>query len=548
MSLPREIKILGRTYQVPVTVVDRIVNWIDPVRGSARFMGRAQMAIAGGYTGARRDRKQTSSWRPGDGDADTVILPDLPTLRERTRDLERNSPIASGAIATKVTCVVGSGLKPRACIDRDILAGLTDHQADAWERAAEREFRLATSGKDFDIEGGHSFLASQDLVFRNVLSAGDIFVNLPRKPRPNNPYTLRANFIEADRVCNPQFKSDTQELVAGIGKDADGAPKEIHVAKFHPGNLRTTQKREWYPPIPIFNARGERQVLHPYFKKRPGQTRGVPDIAPVVEMLKQFSNYTDSELHAAVVSSLLTVFVKSPSGSPNISMPGPNGQVQSQTQINTDGLELGSGAILGLLPGEEIEIVDPKRPNTAAESFLRAMAEQIGVAIELPYEILLKHFTASYSAARAALLEAWRFFLRSRSWLAEEYCQPIWEAVITEAVARGRLAAPGFFTDPLVRMAYLGCEWTGDSMGQIQPVQEVEAAEMKVKAGFSTKAKETASLTGGDWERDEKQRAKEQKIEAPRIAAQIAVETPPTAPAAPTPDNNADDKPDLEAA
>jgi lambda family phage portal protein len=266
-------------------------------------------------------------------------------------------------------------------------------------------------------------------------------------------------------------------------------------------------------------------------------------------MLKQFANYTDSELHAAVVSSLLTVFVKSPTGSPNISMSGPNGQVQSQTQINTDGLELGSGAILGLAPGEEIEIVDPKRPNTAAESFLRAMAEQIGVAIELPYEILLKHFTASYSAARAALLEAWRFFLRSRSWLAEEYCQPIWEAVITEAVARGRLAAPGFFTDPLVRMAYLGCEWTGDSMGQIQPVQEVEAAAMKVKEGFSTKAKETASLTGGDWERDEKQRAKEQKIEAPRIAAQIAVETPPTAPAAPTPDdNNADDKPDLEAA
>lgn len=549
MSLPQEIKILGRTYQVPVTVIDRLVNWIDPVRGSARFMGRAQMAIAGGYTGARRDRKQTSSWRPGDGDADTVILPDLPTLRDRTRDLERNSPIAAGAIATKVTCVVGTGLKPHACIDREILTGLTEEQADKWERHAEREFRLATSGKDFDIERGHSFLASQDLVFRSVLSAGDIFVNLPRKPRPGNPYTLRTNFIEADRVCNPQFKIDTPELVAGIGKDADGAPKEIHVAKFHPGNLRYTQKREWYPPIQIYNDRGERQVLHIYRKLRPGQTRGVPDLAPVVEMLKQFANYTDSELHAAVVSSLLTVFVKSPSGSPNIAMPGPDGQVQSQSKIDTDGMELGSGAVLGLFPGEEIETVDPKRPNTAAESFLRAMAEQIGVAVELPYELLLKHFTASFSAARAALLEAWRFFLRSRSWLAEEYCQPIWETVITEAIARGRLAAPGFFNDPLIRMAYLGCEWTGDSMGQIRPMEEVQAAALKVKEGFSTKAKETAGLTGGDWERDERQRAKEQKIEAPRLAAQIATETPPASPVAPEPDDgNADDKPDLEAA
>jgi lambda family phage portal protein len=548
-ALPTEIKVLGRTYQVPITTVDRIVNWFDPVRGHARFMGRAQMAISGGYTGARRDRKQTSTWRPGDGDADTVILPDLPTLRDRTRDLERNSPIAAGAISTKVTCVVGSGLTPHSCIDRDVLTGLTDDQADAWQRAAEREFRLATSGKDFDIERGHSFPSSQDLVFRSVLSAGDIFVNMPRRSRPGNPYTLRLNFIEADRVCNPQFKVDTPELVAGIGKDADGAPKEIHVAKFHPGNLRYTQKREWYPPIPIYNARGERQVLHIYRKLRPGQTRGVPDLAPVVEMLKSITNYTDSELHAAVVSSLFTVFVKSASGSPNIMMSGVNGTTQTQTQINTNGLELGSGNVLGLFPNEDITFADPKRPNTAAGEFLRNMAEQVGVAIELPYELLLKHFTASYSAARAALLEAWRFFLRSRAWLAEEYCQPIWEAVITEAVIRGRLAAPGFLADPLVRMAYLGCEWVGDSMGQIQPVQEVEAAALRVKEGFSTKAKETIALTGGDWERDEKQRAKEQKIEGPRIAARMATETPP---APPVPrdekDDEADDKPDLEAA
>ncbi|MCP3177295.1 phage portal protein [Desulfuromonas sp. KJ2020] len=499
--------------EVKQTLLDRFVSYFNPVRGAERLQARAMLAIAGGYTGGRRDRRQTAAWKPGDGDADSAILPDLAILRDRSRDLERNSPLAAGAINTKVTCIVGSGLKPRASIDRDILKGLTEEQADAWERAAEREFRLATSGEDFDLACGHNFFDSQDLVLRSVLSAGDIFVNLPRKARPNNPYTLRVQFIEGDRVCNENFAHDNDNLVAGVEKGEEGAPVRYHVAKFHPGNMRYVKKREWVK-LDAFDSNGRRKVLHIYRKLRPGQTRGVPDLATVIELLKQISNYTDSELHAAVVSSLFTVFIKSQTGQANLTPQTSTGTAAAK-QINTDGMELGSGNILGLFPNEDVVFADPKRPNTAAEAFLRAMAEQVGVALELPYELLVKHFTASYSAAQAALLEAWRFFMRSRTWLARVYCQPIWEMVISEAVARGRLSAPGFFNDPLVRMAYLGCDWIGDAMGQINEENAVAAAEKRVEAGFSTKARETVLLTGGDWERDERQRQKEARISGP---------------------------------
>jgi|LGOV01.1.fsa_nt_gb lambda family phage portal protein len=509
--------------EIKTTLLDKAIGYFAPVKGAQRLQARMAMAIAGGYTGARTDRRQTYNWGLRDSDADSAILGDLPTLRARSRDLERNAPLAAGAINTKVTSIVGTGLKPRAAIDRDILKGLTEEQADAWERAAEREFKLATSSADFDIERGHGFLASQALVLRGVLSAGDIFVNLPRKARPGNPYNLRINFIEADRVCNPDGKPDTATLVAGIDKDADGAPVRCHVTKHHPGNLRNAKKRQW-TPLEFYNKSGRCQVLHIYRKLRPGQTRGVPDLAPVIELLKQYSKYTDHEVQAAVVSSLFTVFVRNATGSPQISMPAVGGTSQTQDQIDTEGMELGAGSVVGLLPGEDITIADPNRPNTAAEAFLNAMAQQIGVAIELPVELLVKHFTSSYSASRAALLEAWRFFMTARTWLADQYCQPIWETVITEAVARGRLAAPGFFTDPLVRMAYLGCEWTGDAMGQLNPVQEVNAAKIKIETGLSTKSRETAALNGGDWERDEKQRAKEQKVEAARLPAEPTTE------------------------
>lgn len=501
---------------VKANLVDRFVGFFDPVKGVKRLQARQAMAIVGGYKGARKDRRQTSSWRASDGDADSVILPDLPVLRDRSRDLERNSPLAGGAINTKVTSVVGTGLKPRASIDRDVLAGLTEEQADAWERAAEREFRLATSGKDFDTEKSFSFSGSQDLVFRAVLSSGDILVNLPRKARKGNPYNLRINLVESDRICNEDFKQDTDTLIAGVEKDADGAPVRYHVAKFHPGNYRNIKNRTWMK-LDAYDKQGRPAALHLFFKRRPGQTRGVPDLAPVVELIKQLTTYTDNEIMAGVINSLLTVFVKSVTGSPNIQMqPQTGSSSQTQSQINTDGLELGAGSIVGLFPDEDIEIVDGKRPNNAADAFLGVMAEQIGANLEIGKELLLKHFTASYSASRAALLEAWRYFLKSRSWLAAEYCQPIWNLVISDAVAMGRLSAPGFFSDPMVRMAYLGCDWIGDSMGQLNPKVEVDAAAARVENGFSTKAKETAALTGGDWEKDERQRVKESRMEANR--------------------------------
>ena len=158
---------------------------------------------------------------------------------------------------------------------------------------------------------------------------------------------------------------------------------------------------------------------------------------------------------------------------------------------------------------KDISVADPKRPNTAFDPFVLAILRQTGVALELPFEVLVKHFTASYSAARAALLEAWKFFMTRRYWLSVNFCQPVYEAWMAEAVATGRISAPGFFDDPLIRRAYCGSEWVGPAKGMIDERAEVEAAQWRVEMGISTLAEETAALTGGDWEKKHVQSAKE---------------------------------------
>jgi capsid protein len=153
-----------------------------------------------------------------------------------------------------------------------------------------------------------------------------------------------------------------------------------------------------------------------------------------------------------------------------------------------------------LKSGESIEAANPGRPNTAFDPFVKSVLQQIGVALEIPFEILIGHFSSSYSASRAALLEAWRFFKGRRKWIADNFCQPVYEIWLYDSIASGRIGAPGYFSDPIMRKAYSGALWIGDAPSQIDPVKEVDAAEKRLKIGLSTMDEETTNLTGGDFE------------------------------------------------
>lgn len=486
--------------KVKENFIDRVVGYFDPVRGAQRHRARTFMALTGAYTGALLSRRALGSWAAIPQDADSALLPDLQTLRERSRDLVRNNPLAGGAINTAVTNIVGTGLKLQSRPDREIL-NFTDEQADQWESNVEREFRMWASDPQYcDIRKTLNFADNQDLVFRQTLENGDAFTLMAREKAKNFPYTLRLQLVEADRVCNKDLVKDTETLSAGVERDKTGAPVNYHIMDQHPGNWLYRSGYTW-TIVPAFGEKsGLRNVIHSYRMLRPGQTRGVPYLAPVIETLKQLGRYTEAELMGTVVSALFTVFIKTELGAPMLGpMQGDSAVTGSVGSSDTD-VKLGNGALIGLRPGESIETADPKRPNTAFDPFIKAILEQVGVALEIPFEILIGHFSASYSASRAALLEAWRFFRGRRRWLASSYCQVVYENFLAEGIALRRIAAPGFFSDPLFRRAYCGAIWIGDAPSQIDPLKEVDAAEKRLELGLSTLDEETVMLTGGDFE------------------------------------------------
>ena len=489
-----------------MNITDKIVSVISPTAALKRVTDRKKLNVVNsfggsgtgyGRHGASFAKKSLLGWLSGGASADEDIVDNRETLCARSRDLFMGSPLATGAIKTVRTNVIGSGLMLNAQIDYKYL-GMTEDEAREWEENTEREWRLWAETVDCDAERKQTFYQLQSLVLMSALMSGDVFVTLPIIKRPGSVYDLRVGLIEADRVCNPQNNIPKgANILGGVEVDKYGAPIAYWISKLNPNshprwNQKT--KNEWKRVLAFGATTGRRNVLQVMADvERPAQRRGVPMLAPVIESLKQLARYSEAELMAAVVSGMFTVFIKSDTpNEPLQQMFDPAQKVDNAPRS----YELGNGAIVGLGENESIETANPGRPNTAFDGFVIAISRQIGAALEIPYELLVKNFTASYSASRAALLEAWKMFRMRREWIVGNFCQPIYQEWLSEAILKGRIKAPGFFDDPAIQAAWCGADWYGDSQGQLDPLKEANAAKVRVEEGFSTREREAAELTG----------------------------------------------------
>ena len=453
------------------------------------------------------------------------------TLRQRARMLYMAAPIATSAIRTNRTNVVGCGLQLKARIDREYL-GLSQEEADRWEKDVEREWTIWANRKDAcDAIGVNDFNGLQQLAISSWLLSGDVFAVIKRrKAAPLSPYTLRIHLVEADRVATPTAgtsvpgsttgvnKENGNKIYDGVEVDATGRIVAYHFRSTYPGELPLTAPTDWVR-VPAYGAQsGLPNVLHVMDTERPDQYRGVTYLAQVIEPLLQMRRYTEGELTAAIVESFFTAFVTTNAPASENPYNEVGGEGMSEVSRDPNEYEMGPGQINFMEPGESVTFGDPKRPASGFSAFVRAMCEQIGGALEVPADLLLKAFGDSYSASRAGLLEAWKAFKMRRQWFADDFCRPVYELWLSEAVALGRISAPGFFTDPAVRQAWLRSEWIGPSQGQLDPEKEIAAETMAVAEGFSTREQSTVRLNGGQWDAnvDQLQRENERLAEARR--------------------------------
>ena len=450
--------------------------------------------------------RELSSWLPLLGSADADLLNELPTLVSRSRDLTRNHGVAAGAMQTLVDNVIGTGLRLSALPDYRAL-GKSKEWADDWARNVESLWRAWAETTACDAASALTFSGMTALVFRSSLINGEALALPLWLPERGNLYATTIQLIESDRLSNPGGKSYAKNLRSGIEIDTFGAAQAYWIRKGHPGDayIGFNEAEDW-ERVPAFTGFGRQRVIHVHDKERTGQSRGKPLLSSIMPMFKMLDHYERSELQAAVVNAMIAAFIETPLDGEAIGeMFG--GSVENYLAARNEwDIKLQGGSIIPVFPGDKVSPFTPSRPNSAYGQFIENILRHIGAGLNIPFELLMKDFSkTNYSSARAALLEAWRYFNAKRQWMATSWAKPIYDLWLEEAVNKGLVDAPDFYES---RFAWTRCKWIGPGRGWVDPVKEAKAAQLRMQIGLSTLEDECASQ-GLDWEETLEQLARE---------------------------------------
>lgn len=474
-----------------------------PITASQPLTKVVKMVNGVGYT--NKDDPSLSKWYTWAESPDNDILWDLDDLRAKSRALYMNNELAGAALKKMRTKIVGTGLLPKPTINYQI-AGITKEKAKECEKIIKAKFNAWASSTNADFNRMHDFFTIQALVQLSWIMNGDAFVIPKRKKRKGVEIELCLQMIEADRVMNPRY-SYNNLIKGGVELSEDGDLLRYYISDKHPGDGFSEIKG-----YPVFNSFGRRNILHIFEPERVGQRRGVPLLASIIYPIKTLGRYKEAELIAAAINASMGFIVetKDAEGFINSSFgnSGETEEIPNGTRTDKISLEHGLGVIAK--DGETIKEFTTTRPNKSYKDFVDAVYEEIGAQLEIPHEVLMSSFKASYSAAKASLEEAHQRFLVCRKLLERTLCQPIYEEFILELIRNGDVDCPHFFEDSAVRYAFTRCIWVGSGKSSLDPLKEANA-NTKSLENFTTTRGIIAAESGLDFDEMLEARLEEEK-------------------------------------
>ncbi|MFR5780445.1 MAG: phage portal protein [Oscillospiraceae bacterium] len=232
------------------------------------------------------------------------IEDNINVLRQRSRDAYMGIPTAAAALKTMRTNVIAGGLMPAPQIDGEYL-GLTEGEMERLQAQIVREFSLWADTPVCDAERIDNFYQLQQLAFLGYLMNGDEIALLPMKRQVGQPYDLRVQLVEADRVCSPDgfdrlmpctvqgYK--VHSIVQGVETDADGMWSPIGYATITAGQPQPTDADGiTWKRVEAYGRKRAEKCLHVMNRERAGQSaasRSWPRF-----WKQNSSEYTDAEI------------------------------------------------------------------------------------------------------------------------------------------------------------------------------------------------------------------------------------------------------------
>ncbi len=463
-----------------------------------------------------------------------IFTPDYWTLRERSNQLFQDNLYARGLIRRLITNEINTGLTPEAAPDEAII-GVDDGSLTDWSENVENRFGIWGKNPDVcDWKRQSTFGAIQRAARMEALIAGDVLVVLRRSQRTRLPVV---QLISGSLVQTPLGGSQTMrnghEIKHGVELDANDRQVAYHVRQED-----GTSKR-----LPAFGEKSGRRLAWLIYgtDKRMDAVRGEPLLSLILQSLKEVDRYRDSVQRKAVMNSLIAMQVTKSDDKPG-TLPLQGGAVRrdSATTSNNDGtsqqLNIASyipGIVIDeMQTGEEIKLLGGQGTDINFGPFEESIIQAVAWANEMPPEILTLAFTNNYSASQAALNEFNIYLHKVWTGFGETFCMPIYIDWLVSETLLQKIVAPGLlqaWRDPTqydVFGAWISTDWYGSIKPTTDPVKQVKAADLRVAAGYSTRAREARLTTGTKFSKNIKRLKREnaQLAEAMRPMAEFRAE------------------------
>ena len=473
-------------------------------------MSRFYGVTGSAWKGASAVTEALRAFYAPNGSADRDISMELDVLRRRSRQLFQNNTFSRAMISSFTTNVVGTGIKARPTLKQWEILGLTQEEAEKWNRKAQDLFELWAGSKKCDAERKNDFAQLQDLALKTALLGGDCFA-LGCYNKNLDPFGLNIKLLEGERCQNPLGALDSDALTEGVEVDKNGAPRAYYFTTKPVWSIDEYTDYIDTIRVPAFDSFGNPNVVHIFTSDRTDQRRGVPMLAPVILQLKQQERYQDAELMAAVISACFTAVLENnvPEEAEDLYGNVPESERVEKTddkytvdpwQGTRPALEMKPGAVWSLAQGQKISSLNPQRPNVNYQPFVESIFAEAAAACGVSFEVVLRKFNSSYNSVRAAILESRKTYERMRHDFVSDFCQPIYEKWLADAVVSGILEAPGFFENPVKRALWSGCRWVGNAAFLLDPKKETDAIKMQIDEQLIDRDTACAMINGGEYE------------------------------------------------
>lgn len=411
-------------------------------------------ALGSGYAGAEQSRKRVvQGWRrstPKDEDKHLSSY-SRDVIRCELKDLYRNNSIVKAIIQRVTDNVIGNGIY--------IQAKTKDQK---WNALAEQFFTNWSKSSDFNGRVNLHNQARMGVTARFL--DGDCGFILTKGGKVQG--------IESERIVSPDSKDvyePSTQIVQGVQLDKYGVTEGYYIGN-RTANGEVDNKNTVFVDAADFIF-----LSNPF---RFDQIRGIPDLAPVVNRIRDHDELSEATLTKAKLAAFRAFAVKRKEGRANIPTNGNN----RLANVDADYSEvpplnkIGQMSVYHLTPEESVEDLESKTPSSTYKDFDEIILREISAAIGLPYELMMMNFsTGGYASNRAALLQSYVVFDQWQEWIIENFYRRIWNWRIAKAIKDGTLP-PAPVGDDGVSEWYK-IDFTTPSRAVVDPGKEISANE-----------------------------------------------------------------------